>query len=235
MSGKRLVDLKKEHDLDKAHSLDDALKGVLAGAKTRKIEESVDLTIMLSGLKQNQPDHQIRTFSQLPVGLKKPVKILVFADGDQKAEATKAKADWVGLDELVTSIQKGSFSLNDVDVVLAAPSSMRALGKVGKLLGPKGLMPNAKDGTVTDKLAEKIAALKEGSEVRFKADKTGIIHCPVGRSHFSSDDLAKNIKHVLDHVARIKPASVKGRFLKKVCISSTMGLGFELDVASLAS
>jgi large subunit ribosomal protein L1 len=234
-SGKRIVDLKKKYDLGKVYPLEEGLASVLEASKCReKAVESVDLTLVLGGLKANDPEHQIRTFSHLPVGLKKPVKILVFADGDAKKAALDAGADWAGLEDFVDEIKKGTRSLSDVDVVLAVPSAMRFLGKIGKMLGPKGLMPNAKDGTVTDEIAKKVSVLKEGNEVRYRADKAGVLHCSVGRSTFTAEQLAENVSHVVRHVLRIKPSTVKGRFLKKVFISSTMGVGFELDASAFA-
>lgn len=216
-------------DVTTLHSLPDALKLVKdrAGAK---FDESVDVSICL-GVDPKQSDQVVRGTVAMPHGLGKVVRVAVFARDAKAQEARDAGADIVGSEELVEMIQKGDMPF---DRCIATPDMMAFVGRVGKLLGPRGLMPNPKLGTVTPNVAEAVKAAKSG-QVEFRVEKAGIVHAGVGRVSFGADALADNIRALVDALNKAKPAASKGTYLKKVYISSTMGVGVGVDVSQIAA
>jgi large subunit ribosomal protein L1 len=197
---------------------------------TAKFDESVDVSLNL-GIDASKSDQTVRGSVVLPQGTGKKVRIAVFAQGDKAQQAKEAGADIVGFEDLATEIKGGKL---DFDVVIAAPDAMRVVGQLGQILGPRGLMPNPKVGTVTQDVVAAIKNAKAG-QIQYRADKTGIVQCTIGRASFSVDALVENLKSLVDAVNKSKPSSVKGVFLKKVSVSSTMGAGVRVDQASLLS
>lgn len=210
----------------KAYQLDEAV-ALIKQAATTKFDESVDIAVRL-GVDPRKPDEMIRGICDLPNGTGKSVRVLVFAKGEKSAEAESAGADIVGGEELVEKIQGGWL---DFDRVIATPDMMAQVGKIGKILGPRGLMPNPKVGTVTMDVEKTVKSVKAG-QVEFRVDKSGIIHMPVGRASFAEDKLAENISVVMDTIKRMRPASAKGTFVKGVTLNSTMGPGVTVDPAT---
>lgn len=227
MASKRYTALRAKIDRDKAYPVQQALKLVKEGA-TAKFDESVDVSLNL-GIDASKSDQTVRGSVVLPQGTGKKVRIAVFAQGDKAQQAKEAGADIVGFEDLAAEIKGGKL---DFDVVIAAPDAMRVVGQLGQILGPRGLMPNPKVGTVTQDVAAAIRNAKAG-QIQYRADKTGIVQCTIGRASFSVDALAENLKSLVDAVNKSKPSSVKGIFLKKVSVSSTMGAGVRVDQASL--
>jgi len=214
-------------DATKRYKLAEAIKLVKTGA-TSKFDETIDIVMNL-GVDVTQSDQLVRGMVTMPGGTGKAVRIVVFAKGD-KAEAAKAAgADHVGADDLAEKINGG---FTDFDRCIATPDMMAVVGKLGKVLGPKGLMPNPKLGTVTPNIAEAVKAAKSG-QVEFRLDKAGIIHAGIGKASFSEEALTKNVKAFVDAVAKAKPATVKANYIKKIGISSSMGVGVKLDLADL--
>ena len=195
-----------------------------------KFDESVDMAFQL-GIDARQADQIVRGTVNLPNGTGKDVRVLVFAESDQAREAEEAGADVIGGAELAEAIQAGSQPL-DFDVTIASPDMMSAVGKLGPLLGPRGLMPNPKSGTVTPDIGKAVVAFKAG-QVEYRNDKYGNVHVPVGRVSFDADKLVENVAAVSDEILRARPAATKGRFLKGVTIASTMGPGVKLDIGAL--
>lgn len=227
MAGKRIRAAREAIDRNKLYSLDEGVK-LLKGAAKVKFNESVDISMNL-GLDPRQSDQQVRGVVAMPHGLGKSVRVAVFARGD-KAEAAKAAgADIVGAEELADMIQKGEMNF---DVCIASPDMMAVVGRVGKLLGPRGLMPNPKLGTVTPDLAKAVESAKAG-QAEFRLEKAAIVHAGVGRVSFSEAQLIENIRAFVIAVNKAKPSGAKGTYIKKVSISSTMGPGIRLDVANL--
>jgi large subunit ribosomal protein L1 len=214
-------------DRDKSYPAQQALKLVKEGA-TAKFNESVDVSLNL-GIDASKSDQTVRGTVVLPQGTGKSVRIAVFAQGDKAQQAKDAGADIVGFEDLANEVKGGKL---DFDVVIASPDAMRVVGQLGQILGPRGLMPNPKVGTVTQDLAAAIRNAKAG-QIQYRADKTGIVQCTIGRASFSVDALVENLKTLVDAVNKSKPSSVKGIFLKKVSVSSTMGVGVRVDQASL--
>ncbi len=212
-----------------SYALDEALKLVKETANA-KFDESVDVAVVL-GIDAKKSDQAVRGSVVLPAGTGKTVRIAVFAQGAKADEAKAAGADIVGFDDLGAKI-KGGFM--DFDVVIASPDAMRVVGQLGQILGPRGLMPNPKVGTVTPDVAQAVRNAKAG-QVQFRADKAGIVHCTVGRASFDADRLKTNIAALVDALNKAKPASSKGIYLKKVALSSTMGIGVRIDPASLTA
>ena len=197
---------------------------------TAKFDESIDVAVSL-GIDPRKSDQLVRGSVVLPAGTGKTVRVAVFAQGD-KAEAAKAAgADIVGFDDLAAEVKAGNINF---DVVIATPDAMRVVGQLGQILGPRGLMPNPKVGTVTMDVKAAVEAAK-GGEVQFKAEKAGVVHAGVGKASFDAAKLAENIRAFVDAVNRAKPSGAKGTYLKKVSISSTMGPGVSLDLASTAT
>jgi len=227
MASKRYNAMRAKVDRDKSYPAQQALKMVKEGA-TAKFNESVDVSLNL-GIDASKSDQTVRGSVVLPQGTGKSVRIAVFAQGDKAQQAKDAGADIVGFEDLANEVKGGKL---DFDVVIASPDAMRVVGQLGQILGPRGLMPNPKVGTVTQDLAAAIKNAKAG-QIQYRADKTGIVQCTIGRASFSVDALVENLKTLVDAVNKSKPSSVKGIFLKKVSVSSTMGVGVRIDQASL--
>lgn len=227
MASKRYNAMRAKVDRDKPYPAQQALKLVKEGA-TAKFNESVDVSINL-GIDASKSDQTVRGSVVLPQGTGKSVRIAVFAQGDKAQQAKDAGADIVGFEDLANEIKGGKL---DFDVVIASPDAMRVVGQLGQILGPRGLMPNPKVGTVTQDVAAAIKNAKAG-QIQYRADKAGIVQCTIGRASFTIDALAENLKTLVDAVSKSKPAGVKGIFLKKISVSSTMGVGVRVDQASL--
>ncbi len=226
---KRRKALLASADTNKRYALAEAVKLVKAGAKT-KFDETVDIVINL-GVDPTQSDQGVRGMVSMPNGTGKTVRVAVFARGDKADAALKAGADFVGGDDLAEKINGG---FTDFDRVIASPDMMAVVGKLGKVLGPKGLMPNPKLGTVTPNVADAVKAAKAG-QVEFRLDKAAIIHAGIGKASFTEEQLAQNIKAFVDAVTKAKPSGAKGNYIKKIGISSSMGLGFKLDLTDVAA
>ena len=210
-----------------AYTLTDAMP-VLKKAAFAKFDETVEVAMRL-GVDPKHADQMVRGTVVLPHGLGKSKRVIVIASGDKVREGREAGADEVGGDDLVQRIQGGWM---DFDAVVATPDMMKSVGRLGKLLGPRGLMPNPKTGTVTLDVARAVKEVKAG-EVEFRVDKTGIIHCAVGKVSFEPDKLAENASALIQSVLKAKPASAKGKYVRSIVISSTMGPGFAIDLASV--
>lgn len=217
--GKRMEAAVKAYDKAKAYSFDEAAKIVKENAKA-KFDETVELHVKL-GIDTKKADQQVRTTVVLPHGTGKTKRIAVIAKGEHAQEAQKAGADRVGAEDIVEEVIKGKI---DFDVLVATPDTMKDLAKAAKILGPRGLMPNPKSGTVTFDLANTIKALKAG-RIEFKADAYGIVHAIVGKASFDAAKLAENAKAVMDTILRVKPSTSKGVYVRSISMSSTMGPG----------
>ncbi len=222
--GKKYREAAKKVDAKVRYGIDDACR-LVKETKTAKFNESVDVAINL-GVDPRQADQNIRGAVVLPHGTGKTVRVAVFAKGSKAKEAEEAGADIVGAEELAERIEKGFL---DFDKVIASPDMMSIVGKLGKVLGPRGLMPNPKVGTVTVDVAKAVRDVK-GGKIEFKVDKTGTVHAAVGRISFSTENLQENLKAFLYAIAKARPASVKGQYIKKAVLSSTMGPGLKMDV-----
>lgn len=194
-----------------------------------KFDETVDVAVRL-GVDPRHADQMVRGAVVLPNGLGKTVRVLVFAKGEKEKEALDAGADFVGAEDLVAKIQEGWF---EFDTAIATPDMMGVVGKIGKLLGPRGLMPNPKVGTVTFDVGRAVKESKSG-KIEFRVEKAGIIHAPVGKVSFEGDKLQENILALMDALMKAKPSAAKGTYLKKICISSTMGPGVRLDTSDVS-
>jgi large subunit ribosomal protein L1 len=225
--GKKMKGAQEKVQRNKAYSLEDAIRIVKESSYT-KFDESVDLAINL-GIDPRKSDQMVKGSVVLPHGIGKKVRVLVFAKGEKEKEAIDAGADIVGAEDLVDRISKGWL---DFDKAVATPDIMGLVGKLGKILGPRGLMPNPKLGTVTFDIAKAVKEIKAG-KVEYKAEKAGIVHVPIGKVSFDVQKLLNNIMSIVDSLLKAKPATSKGRYLKKVSISSTMGPGIAVDIASL--
>ena len=214
-------------DATKVYEPIDAIK-ILKENKYAKFNETLDVAINL-GIDPNKTDQGIRGVTNLPKGTGKSIKIAVLTKGDKQTEAKEAGADLVGENELIESISSGKIPF---DLLIASPDMMPSVGKVAKILGPKGLMPNPKLGTVTQDIATAVKNAKSG-QVQFKNDKAGIVHAGIGKMNFDDNDLLENLKFFYTSINKSKPESVKGSFIKKVTIASTMGVGLEINLASL--
>ncbi len=212
---------------DEIYVLEDALSLVKECA-TAKFLESIDVSVNL-GVDPRKSDQVVRGSTVLPNGTGKTVRVAVFAQGENADKATAAGADIVGFDDLAETIKKGELNF---DVVIATPDAMRVVGQLGQILGPRGLMPNPKVGTVTADVATAVKNAKAG-QVRYRTDKAGIIHCPIGRSDFEVPALKENLEALLADLKKAKPASAKGSYFKKLTISSTMGPGVSVDRSSV--
>ncbi len=223
---KRYRKAEEARDLDKLYELKDALQQV-RDAPTAKFDETVDIAINL-GVDPKHADQMIRGAIVLPNGVGRDTRVLVFAKGDKEQEARDAGADHVGGDDLAKKIQEGWF---EFDRVIATPDMMGVVGRLGRVLGPRGLMPNPKLGTVTPNVGAAVRDQKAG-KVEYRVDKAGIIHCGIGKVSFDGEKLWENASALLDMVLKAKPASTKGTYMKKVSVSSTMGPGFKVDPSS---
>jgi large subunit ribosomal protein L1 len=220
---KRAKAINEKIDREKVYSLEDALS-LLKEVSTVKFNESVDISVNL-GLDPKKSDQVVRGATVLPNGTGKEVRVAVFTDGDNAKAATEAGADIVGMDDLAAEVKKGNL---DFDVVIASPDAMRVVGQLGQILGPRGLMPNPKVGTVTPNVAEAVKNAKSG-QVRYRIDKAGIIHCSVGTVKFDVQQLKENVDGLVADLIKAKPTAAKGVFLKKISVSTTMGPGLIVD------
>ncbi len=228
--GKRLLDIEKKVEPGKRYTLRESLELLLSTVRV-KFDETVDAAIRL-GVNSRHADQMVRGSVVLPNGLGKAIKVLVFAKGDKEKEAIDAGADITGSDELIEKIKGGWF---DFDRVIATPDMMGSVGKLGKILGPRGLMPNPKVGTVTFSVANAVTEMKAG-KVAFRVEKAGIVHSPVGKVSFGADKLYENVLALLGTIIKLKPASSKGTYLRSISLSTTMGPGVKvepLDVRNL--
>jgi large subunit ribosomal protein L1 len=225
--GKQHKAAKAQIDRTKAYTIEEALTLVKETAHA-KFDETVDLCVRL-GVDPRKADQMVRGAVVLPNGLGKTVRVLVFAKGEKALEAQTAGADHVGADELVAKIQEGWF---DFDTAIATPDMMGTVGKIGKLLGPRGLMPNPKVGTVTFEISRAVQEAKSG-KVEYRVEKAGIVHAPVGKVSFDVDRLKGNVVALMDALVKAKPTTSKGTYLKKISVSSTMGPGINVDVPAL--
>jgi len=214
-------------DRTQRYQLEDSLKLVKETARA-KFDETVDLAIRL-GVDPRQADQNIRGTVALPHGMGKTVRVLAFAKGEKEREAQDAGADFVGSDELIKKISEGWL---DFDKAVATPDMMAAVGRIGKILGPRGLMPNPKTGTVSLDIGKAVREIKAG-KLEFRVDKAGIVHVPVGRASFSAEQLIDNARMVLLTVLRAKPASARGNYVKAVTVATTMGPGIKIDLAQI--
>ncbi|MDA8404578.1 MAG: 50S ribosomal protein L1 [Desulfobacteraceae bacterium] len=221
--GKKYQEAKAKVEPLKRYSFEDAVVGAL-GSSFVKFDETVDIAVKL-GVDPRHADQMVRGSIILPNGIGKEVKVLVFAKGEKEKEAQEAGADFVGNDELIEKIKGGWFGF---DKAVATPDVMGIVGKIGKMLGPRGLMPNAKTGTVTFDIARTIKELKAG-KIEFRVEKAGIIHAPMGKVSFGVEKILGNISAFIDSVVRIKPASSKGTYIRSIGVSTTMGPGFKID------
>jgi large subunit ribosomal protein L1 len=224
---KRFKAIREKVDADKQYSIDEALS-LIKETSTVKFDESVDVSINL-GIDPKKSDQVVRGATVLPNGTGKTVRVAVFTEGENAKAAEAAGADIVGMDDLADEVKKGNLNF---DVVIASPDAMRVVGQLGQILGPRGLMPNPKVGTVTPDVATAVKNAKSG-QVRYRADKAGIVHCSVGKVKFEVNALKENIQGLLVDLVKAKPTAAKGIYLKKIAVSSTMGPGITVDQASL--
>ena len=225
--GKKYSEAVKKANAGTKHGFDEAVKMAL-DASYAKFDETIDVAVRLS-VDPRHADQMVRGTVVLPNGLGKDVKVLVFAKGEKEKEALDAGADFVGNDDLVEKIKGGWFGF---DKAVATPDMMGTVGKIGRLLGPRGLMPNAKTGTVTFDIARAVSELKAG-KIDFKVEKAGIVHVPMGKVSFGVEKIVQNATAFLETIIRLKPASSKGTYLKGIAVSTTMGPGFKIDTASI--
>ncbi|MBO5215977.1 MAG: 50S ribosomal protein L1 [Clostridia bacterium] len=222
--GKKYSDSIKEVDVKKAYEVEDAVKNVIATAKA-KFDETIELHVRL-GVDPRQADQQVRGTVVLPNGTGKTVKVLVIARGDKAEAALAAGADIVGAEDVIAKIQTQNFL--DFDVVITTPDMMGQLGRVAKILGPTGLMPSPKSGTVTMDVVKAINETKAG-KVEYRVDKTAIIHCPIGKKSFGEEKITENFNTLMDAIVKAKPAAAKGVYVKSVTLASTMGPGIKVN------
>ncbi|MCD6320545.1 MAG: 50S ribosomal protein L1 [Candidatus Desulfofervidaceae bacterium] len=225
--GKKYVEAKKKIEPGKAYPVEEALKLALETA-TAKFDETVEVAVNL-GVDPRHADQMVRGAVVLPHGTGKKVRILVFAQGEKEKEAQAAGADYVGGEELIKKIEAGWL---DFDKVVATPDMMSKVAKIGRILGPRGLMPSTKTGTVTFDVTKAIEELK-GGKIEFKVDKGGVVHAPIGKVSFGYEKLLDNFKTLLETIIRLKPASAKGTYIKGITVSTTMGPGIKVDTTSV--
>jgi large subunit ribosomal protein L1 len=227
MSGKSFRAAFAKVDRNQRYPLEDSLRLVKETARA-KFDETVELAIRL-GVDPRQADQNIRGTVSLPHGMGKAVRVLAFAKGEKEKEAQEAGADFVGSDELIKKISEGWL---DFDKAVATPDMMAAVGRIGKVLGPRGLMPNPKTGTVSIDIGKAVKEIKAG-KLEFRVDKAGIVHVPVGKASFGAEQLRDNVNAVLTSILRAKPASAKGNYVKGVTVTTTMGPGIKIDLAQV--
>jgi large subunit ribosomal protein L1 len=221
---KKIAEVVKQNYL---YSVTDAVE-LLKQFTSSKFRESLDISVNL-GVDPRKSDQVVRSSTNLPKGTGKTVRVAVFAQGDNATKATAAGADIVGFEDLADKIKSGFM---DFDVVIATPDAMRIVGQLGQILGPRGLMPNPKVGTVTTNVESAVNNAKSG-QVRYRTDKNGIIHCTVGKVDFAAEDILENITTLVNDLKKAKPVSSKGQYLKKISLSSTMGPGLPIDISSI--
>jgi large subunit ribosomal protein L1 len=224
---RRLREIRAQIDPEKAYPLDDAI-ALVKSAATAKFDESVEVALNL-GVDPRHADQMVRGTADLPHGTGKSVRVAVFARGDKAEEAKAAGADLVGAEDLAQAVQEGEMNF---DRCIATPDLMPVVGRLGRILGPRGLMPNPKLGTVTPNIAQAVRAAKAG-QVQFRVEKAGIVHAGVGKASFGPDLLRENVRAFVDAVNRAKPSGAKGTYLKRAALSSTMGPGVRIDIPSL--
>jgi len=227
MAGKRMKAQLAKVDRMKNYPLDEALK-ILKGTASAKFDESVDVSINL-GIDAKKSDQNVRGTAVMPRGTGKNVRVAVFAEGNAAEAAKKAGADIVGFQDLADQIKQGKI---EFDLAIATPEAMKIVGQLGQILGPRGLMPNPKVGTVTPNVAKAVESAKAG-QAQFRTDKAGIVHCAIGKASFEAEALKENFLSLVTALNKVKPAASKGAFLKKVTISTTMGPGIRLDTSGL--
>lgn len=226
-SSKRAKMIAEKVELGKLYPVDEALN-LLSELSTVKFKEAVDVSVNL-GVDPRKSDQVVRSSTVLPHGTGKTVRVAVFAQGANADAAREAGADIVGMDDLAEEVKKGNM---DFDVVVASPDAMRVVGQLGQILGPRGLMPNPKVGTVTPDVAGAVKNAKAG-QVRYRTDKGGIIHCTIGKANFEVSKLRENLQMLLTDLNKLKPSSAKGIYVKKITLSTTMGPGLCIDQATL--
>ena len=224
---KRRKAISAKVEAQKVYAAADAL-ALIKETAVAKFDESVDVAVQL-GIDPRKSDQAVRGAVVMPEGTGKTVRVAVFTQGAKADEARAAGADIVGFDDLAAKVKAGELNF---DVVIASPDAMRVVGQLGQILGPRGLMPNPKVGTVTPNVAQAVKNAKAG-QVQFRADKAGIVSAPIGRASFSVERLQKNLSALIDQLNKLKPASSKGQYLRKVSVSSTMGIGVRVDVGSI--
>jgi large subunit ribosomal protein L1 len=227
MAGKKYKEASKSIDREKRYALDEAIK-MVAGNKVAKFDETVETAIRLN-VDPRQADQNVRGTVVLPNGTGKTARVLVLTKGDKEREAREAGADFVGGEDMIKKIQEENWL--DFDRVIATPDVMALVGRIGKILGPRGLMPNPKVGTVTFDVAKAVAEVKAG-KVDFRVDKAGVVHAPIGKLSFGPDKLNQNAHALLDAIWKAKPSTAKGNYIKSIALSSTMGPGVRVDVAA---
>jgi len=223
MSGKKFADALKKYDIDQQFTPTEAL-GIVKQCASAKFDETVDVAVRL-GVDPRKADQMVRGTVALPSGTGKDVRVAVFAAGEAAQQARDAGADLVGADDLAAEIEKGNFNF---DIAIATPDMMPLVGRLGRTLGPRGLMPNPKTGTVTNDVARAVSEFK-GGKVEYRTDRYGNVHVQLGKVSFEPEALEANFRAVLDELQRAKPAAAKGRYLKKITVSSTMGPGVKVD------
>ena len=219
--------IQEKHDPEKTYSLEEAME-IIQSVKSEKFDESLDISVKLR-VDPDKSDQNVRGAVTLPNSLGKEVKVAVFADGDHASDAQSAGAEFVGMDDLAEKFQKEEVS---VDVVISTNAAMKVVGKLGQVLGPKGLMPNPKTGTVSDDVTTAIKNVKAG-QIRFRTDKNGIIHGSIGKVSFDGEKIKANASALLEELRKLKPASAKGVYIGNIAISSTMGPGIKINPGEL--
>jgi len=225
--GKKLEAVKEKLDLQKEYTLEEAIN-ILKENSFTKFNETVEMAVNL-GIDPRKSDQVVRNSVVLPHGTGKEVRVLVFAKGEKEKEATASGADYVGAEDLIEKIQKGWL---EFDRAIATPDMMGQVGKLGKILGPRGLMPNPKLGTVTFDIAKAVKEAKAG-KIEYRNDKGGVVHVPIGKLSFETEKLVENAIAVLKSIVKAKPPTSKGKYIKKVALSSTMGPGLKIDISNL--
>ena len=224
---KRMIVNRESIDSYKHYPLEEAIS-LLKKASNAKFNETIDISVNL-GIDAKKSEQNVRGSMVLPNGTGKKLKVIVFAQNEQVDAAKNAGADEVGLEDLAEKIKSG---FREFDVVIATPDTMRIVGQLGQILGPKGMMPNPKDGTVTKNVEDAVNKAKTG-QIRFRNDKGGVVHCSIGKIDFSEESIKENLESLLDEIIKSKPSSAKGAFIKKVTVSSTMGPGITIDHSTI--
>jgi large subunit ribosomal protein L1 len=227
--GKKIRNAYENFDRNTFHTVEDAIKIIKQSAKGRKFDETLEIAFNL-GIDPRHADQAVRGMYELPNGTGTSVRVAVFARDDKAKEAREAGADIIGAEDLADKIKAGEM---DFDRCIATPDMMPLVGQLGKMLGPKGLMPNPKLGTVTPDVAKAVQSAKGGS-IEYRAEKAGVVHAGIGKVSFADKDLAENVRALINEIKRAKPSGVKGTYMKKITLSSTMGPGIKLDLAALA-
>jgi len=227
--GKRLAAARETIDRDQLYTVDEAVKHVKANAKA-KFDETIELSINL-GVDPRHADQMVRGVCELPNGTGRSVRVAVFAKGPKAEEATKAGADVVGAEDLMEQVQAGNINF---DKVIATPDMMPLVGRLGKVLGPRGMMPNPKVGTVTMDVTKAVGASKGGA-VEFRVEKAGIVHAGVGKASFTEEQIVENVRALIGAIVKAKPSGAKGTYVKRIALSSTMGPGVKIDTSEAAS